>query len=131
MKAVAAKPPSNIPRFRYVGPALHQGGSTVLLGDAIHTVKPYFGLGANSALEDVIALRTALDAHPNSMEKALASFSEARAGEAEALVRISRDLDRPGILGFVTFILPIILDGIFHGIAPQIFEKNTIALLQV
>ena len=42
---VAAKPPSNIPRFRYVGPALHQGGSTVLLGDAIHTVKPYFGLG--------------------------------------------------------------------------------------
>ena len=30
---------------RYVGPALHQGGSTVLLGDAIHTVKPYFGLG--------------------------------------------------------------------------------------
>ena len=56
--AVAAKPPSNIPRFRYVGPALHQGGSTVLLGDAIHTVKPYFGLGVNSALEDVLALRT-------------------------------------------------------------------------
>ena len=45
---------------RYVGPALHQGGSTVLLGDAIHTVKPYFGLGVNSALEDVLALRAAL-----------------------------------------------------------------------
>jgi hypothetical protein len=43
--AVAAKPASNLPAFRYVGPVLHQGSSTVLLGDAIHTVKPYFGLG--------------------------------------------------------------------------------------
>jgi len=25
----------------------------VLAGDAIHTVKPYFGLGVNSALDDV------------------------------------------------------------------------------
>ena len=56
MAAVAAKPPSNLPSFRYVGPRLHRGASTVLLGDAIHTVKPYFGLGANSALEDVIVL---------------------------------------------------------------------------
>ena len=128
--AVAAKPPSNIPRFRYVGPALHQGSSTVLLGDAIHTVKPYFGLGVNSALEDVIALRTALDEHPADTAAALASYSASRAGEAEALVRISRGLDRPGVLGFATFILPIILDGIFRGLAPNLFEINTIALLQ-
>ena len=53
------------------------------------------------------------------------------AGEAEALVRISRGLDRPGLLGFVTFILPIILDGIFQSLAPSLFELNTIALLQV
>ena len=102
----------------------------MLLGDAIHTVKPYFGLGANSALEDVVALRTALDEQPNSLADALATFSEARAGEAAALVRLSRELDRPGLLGFVTFILPIILDGLFHSAAPQYFEKNTIALLQ-
>ena len=89
LTAVAAKPASNLPAFRYVGPTLHKGASTVLLGDAIHTVKPYFGLGANSALEDVIALRTALDEHPRDTASALASFSEARAGEAAALVRIS------------------------------------------
>ena len=130
LTTVAAKASSNLPAFRYVGPTLHKGASTVLLGDAIHTVKPYFGLGANSALEDVIALRTALDEHPRDTASALASFSEARAGEAAALVRISRDLDRPGLLGFITFILPIILDGIFHSILPQVFEKNTIALLQ-
>ena len=52
------------------------------------------------------------------------------AGEAEALVRISRGLDRPGLLGFVTFILPIILDGLFQRLAPRLFEINTIALLQ-
>ena len=149
--AVANKAPSNIPRFTYVGGSLHLGGSTVLLGDAIHTVKPYFGLGVNSALEDVIALRDALDQYApitssrsssssnnsnnndsnhTATATALAAYSSARAEEAEALVRISRGLDRPGILGVFTFIIPIILDGIFHSIAPQWFELNTIALLQ-
>jgi hypothetical protein len=33
-----------------------------------------------------------------------------------ALVQISREFDRPGILGFVTFILPLILDGLFNGL---------------
>eukprot|EP00548_Thalassiothrix_antarctica_P012517 CAMPEP_0194159742 /NCGR_PEP_ID=MMETSP0152-20130528/78007_1 /TAXON_ID=1049557 /ORGANISM="Thalassiothrix antarctica, Strain L6-D1" /LENGTH=618 /DNA_ID=CAMNT_0038869357 /DNA_START=189 /DNA_END=2045 /DNA_ORIENTATION=+ len=128
--SVAAKSPSNIPRFRYVGPALHKGSSTVLLGDAIHTVKPYFGLGVNSALEDVLALRAALDEHPTDRAAALFAYTNTRAEEAEALVRISRALDRPGFLGFVTFILPIIMDGIFQNLAPQWFELNTIALLQ-
>ena len=94
-------------------------------------MKPYFGLGVNSALEDVLALRTALDEHPADTRAALAAYSSSRAGEAEALVRISRGLDRPGLLGFVTFILPIILDGIFQSLAPSLFELNTIALLQV
>jgi len=68
---VAAKPASNLPAFRYVGPTLQKGASTVLLGDVIHTVKPYFGLSANSALEDVIALRTALDEHPRDTASAI------------------------------------------------------------
>lgn len=49
----AKKPVSFLPSFRFVGPRLNQGQRTVLLGDCAHTVKPYFGLGANSALEDV------------------------------------------------------------------------------
>jgi kynurenine 3-monooxygenase len=53
IEAVARKPPSFLPSFRYAAPRLNQGDRTVILGDAIHTVKPYFGLGANSALEDV------------------------------------------------------------------------------
>jgi 2-polyprenyl-6-methoxyphenol hydroxylase-like FAD-dependent oxidoreductase len=53
INVVAKKPPSYLPAFRYVSPRLYQGKRTVVLGDCIHTVKPYFGLGANSALEDV------------------------------------------------------------------------------
>jgi len=53
IESVAQKAPSFLPSFRYVAPRLNQGDHTVILGDAIHTVKPYFGLGANSALEDV------------------------------------------------------------------------------
>lgn len=50
---VAQAPPSLLPMFRYVTPRMHQGNRCVLLGDCAHTVKPYFGLGCNSALEDV------------------------------------------------------------------------------
>ena len=54
MALVAAKPPSFLPGFRFVSPRLNQDDRTVILGDCAHTVKPYFGLGANSALEDVV-----------------------------------------------------------------------------
>ena len=54
MASIAKKPPSFLPGFRYVSPRLNQDDRTVLLGDCAHTVKPYFGLGCNSALEDVV-----------------------------------------------------------------------------
>ena len=44
----------------YTPTLIYRGTSTVLLGDTIHTVKPYFGLGLNSALEDVRYLEEAL-----------------------------------------------------------------------
>ena len=50
--------------------------------------------------------------------------------QAAALVKISRGFDRPGALGFATFVLPLILDGIFHGKFPKLFAPNTIAMLQ-
>ena len=52
-----------LPQFHYVGPDLHCGRTIVLLGDTVHTVKPYFGLGLNSALRDVGALKDALTAN--------------------------------------------------------------------
>lgn len=126
--AVAARPPSTLPRFTYVD-GLTIRDELVVVGDAAHTVKPYFGLGANSALEDVVALRDALDENEDG-KSALAAYSKSRSPEAKALVQISRSLDRPGTIGLLTFIGPIILDGIFHKFFPKIFQTNTIAMLQ-
>ncbi|KAJ1629214.1 hypothetical protein T492DRAFT_1012751 [Pavlovales sp. CCMP2436] len=145
VETVAKKAPSSLPAFRTVRPRLHHRECALLLGDAVHTVKPYFGLGANSAFEDVIVLGQALDAAAvptrhiptrglffsrNELGVALREFSRRRAADADALVRISRGLDRPGKLGFITFVLPIILDGISNKIAPSLFMPNTIAMLQ-
>jgi 2-polyprenyl-6-methoxyphenol hydroxylase-like FAD-dependent oxidoreductase len=47
LAAVIDKPTSRLPLFRYAAPRAHHRHSTVLLGDAIHSVKPYFGLGAS------------------------------------------------------------------------------------
>ncbi len=71
----------------------------------------------------------AIDATDN-LSEAVHLFSKQRAPEAVALVKVSRELDRPGKLGFITFILPIILDSIFHKLAPKLFEPNNIQMLQ-
>ena len=117
--------------------ALELGGAC-LLGDSIHTVKPYFGLGVNSAFEDVCVLDACLDeiaaraasgggdSSASSWTSALPLFSARRAADAKALVDISRGFDG----GFLTFVLPLILDGIFHKALPGLFMPNTIQMLQ-
>lgn len=117
--------------------ALERGGAC-LLGDSIHTVKPYFGLGVNSAFEDVCVLDACLDqvAAGNDGEapdgdvprwtSALPLFSARRAADAKALVDISRSFDG----GFLTFVLPLIVDGVFHKAFPKVFTPNTIQMLQ-
>ncbi len=64
------------------------------------------------------------------MKEAVQLFSKRRAKDSETLVKISRDLDRPGTLGTITFIIPIIMDAIFSKIAPNLFAPNIITMLQ-
>lgn len=64
VKAFVQQPSSKVPTFQYAWPDLHYSNSVVLAGDAIHTVKPYFGLGVNSALDDVRWLHQCLTQHP-------------------------------------------------------------------
>jgi kynurenine 3-monooxygenase len=140
IERVATKSASVLPAFRFAGPRLNMGKRTLILGDAAHTVKPYFGLGANTALEDVQMLSQTLDEAAASslagkdatdvVPTAVKLFSDRRAPDSAALVSISRNMDRPGSLFFVYFILPLILDGIFHKMAPTIFGPNIFAMFQ-
>ena len=93
--------------------------------------QPYFGLGVNSAFEDVAVLGEELDAQSD-LGTALSRYSTRRAAEARVLVQMSRSFDLGGIRSFVSFIGPIIMDGIF-GSLPLIgraFAPNTLAMLQ-
>lgn len=127
LEVFASKNDSTLPKFMYTGPVLHYGKTTALLGDAIHTVKPYFGLGVNSAFEDVGVLEQALNkAKCGSVSKGLELYSKIRGKEAKALVEMSRKFDG----GFLTFILPLIVDSICNKALPSIFSRNSIASLQ-
>lgn len=95
----------------------------------IQTAKPYFGLGANTALEDVEVLGEAIDS-TSSIGEAIRQFSKKRAKESEVLVKLSRGLDHPGTFGTLRFIIPLIVDSIFHSLAPQLFAPNTLAMFQ-
>ena len=133
----ALKKDSKFSRFLFVGPVLHylcsderQGRSTAagvcLVGDSAHTVKPFFGLGVNSAFEDVSGLQKAIRGSNGELRRTLESYSAARAPEARELVEMSRAFDG----GFLSFVLPIIVDSIFHRALPAIFAPSTISLMQ-
>lgn len=78
--AFATRAPGKLPFFKYAGPDLHCEDKIVLIGDVIHTVKPYFGLGVNSALNDVTVLKQKLEAHPVRL------FTMCRSSVARAVV---------------------------------------------
>lgn len=123
MESFAQKEPSSFPLFSYAGPQLHKGKSCVLLGDCIHTVKPFFGLGVNVALEDVTALDKCLEKHDDDTRNALTDYSKLRGKEAKALVTLSRQLDG----GFLTFILPLIIDSFLNKALPKVFSPSTVS----
>jgi len=115
---------SRFPKFSFVGPMLHKNNAC-LLGDCIHSVKPFFGLGANSAFEDVAYLNRSLALYDDHVASALEDYSKKRGPEAKNIVEISHRLDQ----GILFFILPLILDSILHKSFPKIFSPNTLASL--
>ena len=117
-----------LPIFQYAANSL-VGPQTALVGDSIHTVKPYFGLGVNSAFEDIGVLRDSLQTLQTSLgtlDSSLERYSESHKHNAKAMVQMSRTFDQ----GFLKFVLPLILDTFFHKLLPQVFSTNCIRILQ-
>ena len=86
VEKVAKSKFSGLPNFQYAGGALHLGSCAGLIGDAIHTVKPYFGMGVNSAFEDVTVLEECIENAKGDSKIFLPLYSKKRAADAKALV---------------------------------------------
>jgi kynurenine 3-monooxygenase len=69
----------------------NHGGRALLIGDAAHAVVPFYGQGANAALEDVSILLDALEATDDDWAAAFASFAEQRKPDADALAELALD----------------------------------------
>ncbi len=63
----------------------------VILGDAAHAVVPFYGQGANAALEDVTILCEEIDASPDDWNGALARFASTRRPDTDALAQLALD----------------------------------------
>eukprot|EP00804_Cyclotella_cryptica_P023330 CCRYP_000483-RA/>CCRYP_000483-RA protein AED:0.18 eAED:0.18 QI:0/0/0/1/0/0/2/0/187 len=130
MSDVAKKGVSTLPGFCFAVPRLHEGGRTVILGDAVHTVKPYYGMGANSGLEDVSILSDALNSTPD-LPSAVQQFTKQRATDSRALITLLRGMDRPGKIGTMQFVFPLIQDSIFHKLSPKIFDPSMFGMFHI
>lgn len=62
----------------------------VLVGDALHTAHYSIGSGTRLALEDVLALVTALEAHPDNLPNAFASYETNHRPAVEKLVKAAK-----------------------------------------
>ncbi|GAA1236108.1 3-hydroxybenzoate 6-monooxygenase [Prauserella halophila] len=65
-------------------------GRVALLGDAAHPMLQVLGQGACQALEDAVCLADQLTAYPEDVEKALASYEQARLPRTTQCQRVAR-----------------------------------------
>jgi len=131
LDAFALRKVRRLPQFTYCGPSLHlSGGRAVLLGDAIHSVKPYFGLGVNSGFEDVSVLDDCIEEAGGDLERAFESYSKRRGPDARALVESQYRLDQPGKFRTLLFFVgPLLLDTFCNRLLPSVFAPSTLRLL--
>ncbi|HZI20306.1 MAG TPA: NAD(P)/FAD-dependent oxidoreductase [Pyrinomonadaceae bacterium] len=61
----------------------------VILGDACHTVTPFYGQGMNAALEDCIALDQCIGKHGDDWRAAFAEFQAVRKRHTDVLAELS------------------------------------------
>jgi kynurenine 3-monooxygenase len=67
----------------------HYKGKVVLLGDAAHSVVPFYGQGMNAAFEDCSVLAGCIDRHPGAWETAFAEYQALRKPNTDVLGDLS------------------------------------------
>ncbi len=67
------------------------GDRIVLLGDACHSVLPFYGQGMNAAFEDCLVLSECIDRHGADWEGAFKEFQMARKPNTDVLAELSKE----------------------------------------
>jgi anthraniloyl-CoA monooxygenase len=77
-------------QFPVIRNARWHAENRVLIGDAAHTAHFSIGSGTKLALEDAIALREQLDAHPDALRDGLAAYEKERRPVVESIQRAAQ-----------------------------------------
>jgi len=98
----------------------HYKNTAALLGDAAHSVVPFYGQGLNASLEDVLVFNQIMEEHNNDFETVLPEYSENRSPDGQAIADLSEQnylemrsdcaskwfLFRKKVDNFLNFLLP-------------------------
>lgn len=66
------------------------GGRGIILGDAAHSMVPFYGQGMNCGFEDVKVLMTLLDAYNGDRAKAFDAYTRERHQDLTAIVKLAK-----------------------------------------
>jgi len=105
----------------------------LIIGDSLHAFPPDLGQGVNSSLEDVMALKEALDANEDELTTALPAFESEGVPEAKALIRLQK-ISAPYQysqypLRKALYDLNVLLRIVLNKLAPNIFSPHSAFLV--
>ncbi|EMG45324.1 BNA4 Kynurenine 3-monooxygenase [Candida maltosa Xu316] len=69
----------------------YSNGKGIILGDAAHSMVPFYGQGMNCGFEDVRVLMELIDANEGDIDKAFAEYSPKRKGDVDAICKLALD----------------------------------------
>jgi kynurenine 3-monooxygenase len=67
----------------------YHGGRVVLLGDAVHTMTPFYGQGMNAAFEDCMVLNQCIDRHPSDWQAVFGEYQSLRKRHTDVIGELS------------------------------------------
>lgn len=74
-----------------VSPYHSPNGKAILLGDAAHSMVPFYGQGMNCGFEDVLVLMELIDANNNDAKAAFKQYTDHRKDDLEAICKLAMD----------------------------------------